>query len=127
MRLIESNQETTGGTFTLRGNQPTVTGVDPTFIQADETGNYVTPSDITISGADFAEDLLVKINDFVMASSSVTVVDETTIEVTGIPAPNDFGLVFDTTPCITDDGLQGLTQGADCGQCHRGQPAGQLC
>jgi hypothetical protein len=108
VRLIESNQEATGGTFILRGNQPTVLDVEPTFVQADETGNYVSPSDITISGADFSDTLLVEINAFVMASSAVTVVDETTIEVTGIPAPNDFGLVFDTTPCLTDDGLQGL-------------------
>jgi hypothetical protein len=108
VRLIESNQETTGGTFILRGNQPTVTDVEPTFVQADESGNYVSPSDITVFGADFADTLLVKINSFVMASSAVTVVDETTIEVVGIPAPNDFGLVFNTTSCITDDGLQGL-------------------
>ena len=108
VRLIESNQEATGGSFILRGNQPTVLDVEPTFVQADETGNYVSPSDITISGADFSDTLLVEINAFVMASSAVTVVGETTIEVTGIPAPNDFGLVFDTTPCLTDDGLQGL-------------------
>ncbi len=110
VKLIDSNQEATGGTFTLRGNQPTVTGVEPTFVQADASGNYVNPSDITVFGADFSETLLVKIADYVMATSAVTVVDESTIEVTGIPAPNEFGLVFDTTPCITGDGVPGLRE-----------------
>jgi hypothetical protein len=110
VRLIESNQEATGGSFILRGNNPTVNDVEPTFVQADATGNYVTPSDITIFGDDFSDTLLVEINDFVMSSSAVTVVNENTIEVTGIPAPNDFGLVFDTAPCITDDGLIGQRQ-----------------
>ena len=108
VRLIESNQTATGGGFTLLGNTPTVVDVEPTFVQADTTGNFVDPADITISGADFADTLLVRINQYVMPTSSVEVIDETTIEVTGIPAPNQFGLVFNTSPCITDDGLQGL-------------------
>jgi hypothetical protein len=108
VRLIESNQNATGGNFTLLGNRPTVVDVEPTFVQADVTGNFVDPADITVMGADFADTLLVRINQYVMPNGSVMVVDETTIEVTGIPAPNQFGLVFDTTPCITNDGLQGI-------------------
>ena len=81
-------------------------------MQETDFGNGVDPDDIVIHGADFADDVLVKINNFVMSPSDVTVVNETTIEVENIPAPNDFGLVFDTTSCITNDGLQGLRKAA---------------
>ncbi len=106
--LIESNREEQGGNFTLLGNTPTVVSVDPVFVRSYNNGDDVDPDDITIFGADFAENLLVKINDFVMSPSSVDVINESTIEVQGIPAPNDFGLQYDTSPCTTNDGFPGL-------------------
>ena len=108
VRLIESNRSAIGGDYTLLGNSPTVTGVEPTFVQSSNNGDDVDPDDIVISGADFSEEVLVKINNFVMSPSSVTVVDENTIEVENIPAPNDFGLVYQVAQCTTNLGDPGV-------------------
>ena len=106
--LIESNREQTGGNFTLLGNSPTVVSVDPVFVRSFNNGDDVDPDDITIFGSNFSENLLVKINEYVMSPSSVDVINESTIEVDGIPAPNEFGLQYDTSPCTTNDGDPGL-------------------
>ncbi len=108
VRLIESNQIIEGGNFTLLGNTPTVVSVDPVFVRSFNNGDDVDPDDITIFGSDFGENVLVKINDYVMSPSSVDVVNDSTIEVEGIPAPNEFGLQYDTSPCTTNDGDPGL-------------------
>jgi hypothetical protein len=53
--LLESAQQTDGGSFTLRGNQPRVTAVAPTTL--DVLGippSVIDPDEITISGSNFA-------------------------------------------------------------------------
>ncbi len=108
VRLIDSNRTAQGGDFTLLGNSPTVTDVEPTFVQSSNNGDSVDPDDIVISGANFSEEVLVKIATFVMSPSSVTVVNENTIEVDNIPAPNDFGLQYEVAQCTTDLGDPGV-------------------
>lgn len=111
VRLIESNQEATGGSYELLGNNPNVIGVDPIFVACQDTDcTYVLPNEITITGSNFASQLLVRINEFVMQSSNVTVVNDETIEVTGIPGATDIGLVFELSPCTLPGGDPGVRQ-----------------
>jgi len=83
-----------------------VISVAPVFVDAEE--GFVDPDDVVISGAHFADDLLVRIGNYTMASADVNVVDSNTIEVDGIPAPDDFDFSFNTELCLTDLGLQGI-------------------
>lgn len=108
VRLIDSNLSTTGGDFTLLGNRPTVTDIEPTFVRSSNNGDDVDPDDIVISGGNFSDEVLVRIESFVMSPASVTVVNENTIEVENIPAPNDFGLVYQVAQCTTDLGDPGV-------------------
>ena len=108
--LNESNREATGGNYTLLGSNPTVTSVDPIFVDEVDNGNGVVPDDIDIYGVRFADEVLVLINNFTMNPDQVTVISSEHIEVSGIPAPNDFGLVFSTTSCTTGTGLQGIRE-----------------
>ncbi len=108
--LNESNREATGGTYTLLGSNPTITSVDPIFVTETDNGNGVTPDEIDIYGVRFAEDLLVLVNNFTVSPDRVTVETSQHIIVDGIPAPNDFGLVFSTTSCTTGTGLAGIRQ-----------------
>ena len=108
--LNESNFEAQGGTYTLLGDDPTVTSVSPIFVNEFDFGNAVTPDEIDIYGVRFADDLLVLINGFTMLPDQVTVMSPEHIHVTGIPAPNDFGLVFDSSSCTTDTGLAGIRE-----------------
>ena len=105
--LNESSREATGGNYTLLGSDPTITAVEPIFVQETDFGNGVSPSEIDIFGVRFADDLLVRINNFTIAPNEVDVVTAEQIHVNQIPAPNDFGLVFSTGSCTTDTGLQG--------------------
>jgi len=100
--LNESNREATGGNYTLLGSDPTVTSVDPIFIDEIGGGAGTTPSEIDIYGVRFNEEVLVAINDFTVNTVNVTVVSSEHIEVLGIPTPNDFGRenFFDTNQCI---------------------------
>jgi len=106
--LNQSNMEATGGNYTLLGSNPTITSVDPIFVDEIDFGNGVVPGEIDIYGVRFADDLLVLINNFTIAPNDVTVVSPEHIHISQIPAPNDFGLVFNTGPCTTDTGLQGI-------------------
>ena len=108
--LNESNREAIGGDYTLLGSNPTVTSVDPIFVNETSNGNGVDPADIDIFGVRFADDLLVLVNDYTITPNRVSVVSSEHIEVSGIPAPNDFNLVFETTDCTTSNGLQGIKQ-----------------
>jgi hypothetical protein len=100
VRLIESNQEATGGSYELLGNNPNVVGVDPIFVYGGEQ--------ITITGTNFAQNLLVRINDYVMAPSYVTVVNQETILVDNVPVAAEIGLEFETSPCTTTLGDPGI-------------------
>ncbi len=104
--LLETNQETTGGSFTIRGNTPLVLSVDPVIYQDDGFGNIV-PDDFTVNGLHFADDVLVGVGSFVVASGNVTVVSDTTIDVVNLPSLANMGIVFSTAPCTLPGGEPG--------------------
>jgi hypothetical protein len=106
--LNQSGREAEGGQYTLLGSNPTITGVDPIFVQETDFGNGVDPAEIDINGVRFNDDLLVTIGGFTMPPGQVTVESPERIHVSGIPAPNDFDLTFDTDPCTTGSGLPGI-------------------
>lgn len=106
--LNESNREATGGTYTLLGSSPTVTGVEPIFVEETAFGNGVVPGEIDIFGVRFADELLVRINNYTIAPNDTEVISSEIIHVNQIPAPNDFGLVFNTGSCTTGNGLPGI-------------------
>lgn len=106
--LVESSDIIEGGAFTYLGSTPHIYGVEPIFVQETSNGAGVTPTDITIHGEFFNPDLIVEIEGFRMANSMVDVVSPIQIDVTNIPAPNDFGIKWDQTPCVTDTGLTGI-------------------
>lgn len=108
--LNESNQSATGGNYNLLGSAPTITSVEPIFVNEIDNGNGVVPGDIDIYGVRFAEELLVLVENYTIDPSSTTVETAEHIFVSGIPAPNDFGLVFNTTSCTTGTGLQGIKE-----------------
>ncbi len=111
--LLETNQETTGGSFTIRGNTPTVLSVTPVILQ--ETGTTpsgLSPNAITITGQHFAEEVLVSVGTYVVPSGDVPSVSDTTIEVVSLPGPDDLGVIFDTSACTTSIGQAGLRQAA---------------
>ncbi len=108
--LLESNQEATGGSFTIRGNMPTVLSVSPIIFQEDELG---TPeADITITGLAFADEVLVQVGTYTMPSSQVTVNSDTSIDANDLPEAGVLGIVFATTPCTTGGGLPGAQSSA---------------
>lgn len=106
VELVEAELEATGGGYTVLGNTPQVFSVDPVFVQEADDGDSVVPDEITITGQNFAPNATVTIQGqageppFVMDSADVTVVDEFTIEADNLPAPNDFGLQWDTAECV---------------------------
>jgi len=106
--LTDGNREATGGTYTLLGSNPTITAVDPVFVYEFAGGNGVDPSEIDIYGVRFGDNLLVRIGQYTMDPSNITVVTSELIHVAGIPAPNTFNLTFDTIPCTTSGGLAGI-------------------
>ncbi len=108
--LNETGQEATGGTYTLLGSNPTITSVEPIFVQETDFGNGVVPAEIDINGVRFADNLLVLIDNFTIDPGFVTVESPELVHVSQIPAPNDFGLTFNTTSCTTQSGLQGVRQ-----------------
>jgi hypothetical protein len=108
--LIESGATIDGGTFTFLGSSPQIFGVDPIFVQEEADGDAVTPNDVVITGDYFNEDLIVEVGGFRIASIDIDVLNVNTIDVHRIPAPNDFGITWDQTPCVTDDGLQGIRE-----------------
>ncbi len=107
---LDSGAQATGGSFTYLGAQPTITGIDPSSVEASADGATVNPGAVTISGRNFDEQVQVKFNSYPVASSDVQVLDEQTIDVLQIPAPNEFGLTFDTVACVTGNGEAGQRQ-----------------
>ncbi len=108
--LIESGSTTDGGSFTFLASNPQIFGVDPIFVQETGGGDGVNPNGVTITGDYFNSDLIVEVGGFRIANNDIDVVDVNTIDVNRIPAPNDFGIVWDQSPCVTDAGLQGIRQ-----------------
>jgi hypothetical protein len=104
--LLESDLEAEGGDFTIRGNAPTVLSVAPIVLQADLFGN-LNPDAITITGRDFASDLLVQVGNFIAPSTSVTVLSSSSIDVQNLPSIDDLGINFATTSCILPGGEPG--------------------
>ena len=111
--LNESNREANGGNYTLLGSDPTVTSVDPIFIDEIGGGSGTSPSEIDIFGVRFADEVLVSINNFTVNTENVTVVSTENIHVEGIPTPNDFGRdnFFSTNTCVVpSSGLIGIQE-----------------
>jgi hypothetical protein len=104
--LLESGLEASGGDFTLVGNSPTVLSVSPIILQEDAVGDVI-PDDITITGQDFANEVLVQVGTYIMPSSQVTVNGPTTIDVTDLPDVGTLGITFDGTPCTLPGGEPG--------------------
>ena len=107
---LDSGVNATGGSFTYLGSQPTITMIDPSSVEGSVDGSTVNPAAVTISGLNFDEQVQVKFNGYPVASAFVQVIDENTIDVLQIPAPNDFGLNFSTVGCITGQGENGQRQ-----------------
>lgn len=107
--LLESAQQTDGGSFTLRGNQPRVTAVAPTTL--DVLGippSVIDPDEITISGSNFAPDVVVEIAGIAIPGSDVSVTGSTSIFVEDLPVPGlDFTFVYDTTSCVAPGDIPG--------------------
>jgi hypothetical protein len=102
--LLESGQQTTGGNFTIVGNTPTVLSVSPVILQ--ETGTTpsgLNPNDITVVGQGFSDEILVSVGTWIAPSGQVDRVSDSTIDITGLPGPDDLGITFDTSIC-TDTG-----------------------
>jgi hypothetical protein len=109
--LLESGQQTSGGNFQIVGNRPTVLSVSPIILQEDSLGN-VDPDDITVSGLDFADEVLVKVGPYVMPSSQVTVNSATSIDVQNLPDVGTLGITFAGTPCALPSGEPGTQNSA---------------
>jgi hypothetical protein len=97
--LIESNQTVNGGSFTLLGNTPTVTSVEPVFVEEGDS--------LTIFGADFADEILVAINNSQLNVNTVTVVSESVIEVENVPPADELGITFQSSPCTAPGDVPG--------------------
>jgi hypothetical protein len=104
--LLESGLETDGGNFTIIGNSPTVLSVSPIILQEDAVGD-LDPDDITITGQDFADEVLVEVGTYVIPSSQVTVNSATSIDVDNLPNAGTLGITFVTTPCTLALGRPG--------------------
>jgi len=103
--LLESNREATGGSFTIRGNNPLVLSVSPIVIAEADLNSP--DADITITGQNFSEEVFVRVNSYVMPASQVDRVSSTTIDVQDLPSASVLGIVFATSPCITVGGEPG--------------------
>jgi len=104
VKLIESNQEATGGTFTLRGNQPTVLSVEDV---ADGDVFVGEGSNIRIHGVDFLDNVLVEIANSQIDPIYVDRIDETLIEVGPLPSAAQLGIEFDTAACTAPGDVPG--------------------
>jgi hypothetical protein len=109
--LLESGLEASGGNFRILGNRPTVLSASPIILQEDSFGN-VMPDDITITGLDFADEVLVKVGPYVMPSSQVTVNSATSIDVQNLPDVLTLGITFAGTPCTLPSGAPGTQNSA---------------
>lgn len=110
--LLESGLFADGGTFTYLGSTPQIFGIDPIFVQETLDGDGVNPFQVTITGDYFNSNLIVEVGGFRIANNDIDVLNVNTIDVNRIPTPNDFGITWDQSPCITDAGLQGIRRTA---------------
>jgi hypothetical protein len=114
--LLESNQRTQGGNFTIRGNSPLVTSVDPIIFQETAVGN-LDPESMTINGLYFSEASQVVIGNLSVLSTNVTVESENSIDVdlAGVDV-SDIVFEFNQGPCTTplgDPGQQNVATPVD--------------
>jgi hypothetical protein len=109
--LLESGLEATGGNFRIVGNTPTVLSVSPIILQEDALGN-VDPDDITITGLDFSDEVLVRVGTYTMPSSQVTVNGPTSIDVQSLPDVATLGITFSGSPCTLPGGEPGTQNSA---------------
>jgi hypothetical protein len=108
--LLESGLEATGGNFTIIGNQPTVLSVSPVILQQIiGPPQDLNPDDITITGLDFGDEVLVRLGTYTMPSTQVTVNGPTSIDVDNLPGVDVLGITFSTSPCTTLGGEPGVT------------------
>jgi hypothetical protein len=114
--LLESNLTTQGGNFTVRGNSPLVTSVDPIIFQETAVGN-IDPEDMIINGLYFTEASQVIIGNLNVPSTNVTVESENSIDVdlAGVNV-SDIIFEFNQGPCTTalgDPGQQNVATPVD--------------
>jgi hypothetical protein len=113
--LLESNRSATGGSFTLLGNKPLVTGVEPAIVQSQDLDNddpdhveeSVNPSTVTVRGQGFQETATIAVNTLVLGAGEYSVEDDSTIAINNLPTAQDLGLVWNTSTCTTDTGVVG--------------------
>jgi hypothetical protein len=111
--LLESGLEATGGNFTIQGNNPTVLSVSPVILQEDgAVPSNVSPNAVSIIGQQFAQEVLVSIGSYIVPSTDVDRVSESTINVSNIPGPGELGVVFQSSSCVTPLGAPGTRQAA---------------
>lgn len=109
--LLESNREATGGSFTIRGNNPLVLSVSPITLQeVTFPSDGVDPDAITITGQFFADAAFVSVGTYVVPTANLTVNSETSIDVINLPSVGDMGVTFSTASCTTGGGLPGQRQ-----------------
>ncbi len=104
-----------GGSFTYLGMNPIVISVVPAIVEETLGGDGVSPSEITIYGQRFEENLLVKIgnndgdptNDSIIQAQDLEWVSDTIVVVHQLPAPNDLLLIWDTAACLAPGGAIG--------------------
>jgi hypothetical protein len=106
--LLESQNEATGGSFTLLGNNPTV--VDVRTQDGDVFVGELGGESATIFGVNFTSDVLVEINNVSLVTSNVVPQSDTEIRILTLPSADDIGLTFQTESCITGGGQQGIRQ-----------------
>ena len=108
--LLESNLETSGGDFTIRGNSPQVLRVTPIIISEADLGTG--DADIVINGQYFSPEVLVRVGNYIAPSADVTVNSSTSIDVRDLPGIDQLGIVFNPIPCITGGGEPGVSAAA---------------
>ena len=109
VRLLESpNNPVEGGSFTYFGNTPTLSSITPSTVDEIADGVGVDPSSAVLTGKNFSTSVQVAIKSILLNSGAIQAVNDTTINITQLPAPNDLGLVFDTVACVNGDGVAGL-------------------
>jgi hypothetical protein len=115
--LLESNLETSGGNFTILGNEPLVISAEPLIFyeqdsSSDPNNGFLDPTDLTIIGQDFAgqDRVQVQVGSYNVPNSDLSNVSSTSIDVDlGPPVRRGDILVdFDTSPCVTTGLVAGV-------------------
>jgi hypothetical protein len=100
--LLETNTSIQGGDFRYLGSTPNIYNIQPTFLDPDGGG------EMTITGEFFAEDLYVQFGDYRLQSNTVETISDTEVSINPIPSAELVGLVWDTSPCVDNNGLPGV-------------------